>query len=82
MLQRQLGQRIAGLRKPLGMTQVRLAMAVGCSVGFINLVERGVNAPSVARLEDFAKALKVEGAELFIFDPRKRRRMPSRVEKT
>ena len=82
MLQRQLGQRIAGLRKTLGLTQVQLAMAVGCSVEFISLVERGVNASSVARLEDFAKALKVEVGELFIFDPRKRRRMPSRVKKT
>ena len=38
---------------------------------FISLVERGVNAPSVARLEDFARALKVEVVDLFTFTGRK-----------
>ena len=59
MLQKKLGQRIADLRKTRHLTQMQLARAVGCSVEFISLVERGVNAPSVARLEDFARALKV-----------------------
>ena len=71
MLQKKLGQRIADLRKNRRLTQVRFAKAVGCSVEFISLVERGVNAPSVARLEDFAKALKVEVVDLFTFAGRK-----------
>ena len=50
MLQNKLGQRIADLRQTRHLTQVQLAKAVGCSVEFISLVERGVNAPSVARL--------------------------------
>jgi transcriptional regulator with XRE-family HTH domain len=41
---------------------------VGCSVEFVSLVERGVNAPSVAGLADFAKVLKVDVKELFTFD--------------
>ena len=45
---------------------------MGCSVEFISLVERGVNAPSVAGLEKFAKALKVEVKELFNFEEKKR----------
>lgn len=71
MLQRQLGQRIADLRKQRRWTQVQLAKAVGCSVEFISLVERGVNAPSVAGLEKFARALKVKVVDLFTFTARK-----------
>ena len=77
MLQKRLGQRIADLRKNRRLTQVRFAKAVGCSVDFISLVERGVNAPSVARLEDFAKGLKVEVVDLFTFTGRK----PTRIKR-
>ena len=66
MLQEKLGTRIADLRRERKLTQVQLAKAVGCSVEFISLVERGVNAPSVAGLEKFAKVLKVEVVELFM----------------
>jgi transcriptional regulator with XRE-family HTH domain len=72
VLQRKLGQRIASLRKGRKLTQEQLAEAVGCSVEFISLVERGVNAPSVAGLEKFAKILKVEVRELFTFEEKKR----------
>jgi transcriptional regulator with XRE-family HTH domain len=72
VLQRELGQRIASLRKGRKLTQEQLAEAVGCSVEFISLVERGVNAPSVAGLEKFAKILKVEVRELFTFEEKKR----------
>ena len=72
MLQKKLGQRIADLRRAKELTQEQLAEAVDCSVEFISLVERGVNAPSVAGLEKFAKALKVEIRELFTFEGRKR----------
>jgi transcriptional regulator with XRE-family HTH domain len=75
MLQKKLGQRIADLRKARHLTQVQLAKAVGCSVEFISLVEREVNAPSVARLEVFAKALKVGVVDLFTFPGRKRSRI-------
>ena len=75
MLQKRLGQRIADLRKNRRLTQVRFAKAVGCSVKFIGLVEHGVNAPSVARLEDFARALTVRVVDLFTFVGRKPTRM-------
>lgn len=55
MLQRKLGQHIAELRKARYLTQVQLASAVCCSVKFISLL-RGINAPSVSRLEDLARA--------------------------
>ena len=72
MLQRKLGQRIAVLRRVQKLTQEQLAEAVGCSVEFISLVERGVNAPSVAGLEKFAKVLKVEVRDLFTFEEKRR----------
>jgi transcriptional regulator with XRE-family HTH domain len=72
MLQKKLGQRVAELRRARKLTQEQLAEAVGCSVQFISLVERGVNAPSVAGLENFAKVLKVEVRELFTFRANKR----------
>ena len=72
MLQKKLGLRIASIRKARKLTQEQLAELVGCSVEFISLVERGVNAPSVAGLEKFAKILKVEVRELFTFEEKKR----------
>ena len=78
VLQKKLGQRIADLRKDRHLTQVQLAKAVGCSVEFISLVERGVSAPSVARLEDFARAVKVRVVDLFTFASRKPRRAGQR----
>lgn len=71
MLQKRLGQRIAALRKTRGLTQAGLAKLIGCSEDFISLVERGVNAPSVAGLEKFARVLKVEVVDLFTFTARK-----------
>ena len=72
MLQKKLGQRIADLRKTRQLAQTGLVKKIGCSVEFISLVERGVNAPSVARLEKFARVLKVEVADLFTFERKKR----------
>jgi transcriptional regulator with XRE-family HTH domain len=72
VLQRKLGKRIADLRRANKLTQEQLAEAVGCSVQFISLVERGVNAPSVAGLEKFSKVLRVEVKELFTFVEKKR----------
>ena len=71
MLQAKLGRRIAALRKVRKLTQTPLAKKVGCSVEFISLVERGVNAPSVAGLEKFAKALNVDVVGLFTFEAQK-----------
>ena len=67
MLQKKLGRRIANLRKVKKLTQEQFAEAMGCSVEFVSLVERGVNAPSVAGLEKFAKVLRVEVKDLFTF---------------
>ncbi len=68
MLKKKLGRRIALLRRSNSLTQEKFAEAVGCSVEFISLVERGVNAPSVERLEKFAKVLNVKVSRLFTFE--------------
>ena len=49
----------------------KLLPSLGWAAALISLVERGVNAPSVAGLEDFAKALEVEVVDLFTFDRRR-----------
>ncbi len=49
------------------MTQEELAHATGYSVEFISLVERGINAPSVAGCERIAKAFGIEVYVLFDF---------------
>ena len=67
MLQKKLGRRIAELRRSQKLTQEQLSEAVGCSVEFVSLVERGVNAPTVAGLEKFAKVLKVDVRDMFSF---------------
>ena len=75
MLQKKLGQRIADLRKARQWTQAALAKKIGCSVDFIGLVERGVNAPSVAGLEKFARVLRGKVIDLFRFTARKSTRI-------
>jgi transcriptional regulator with XRE-family HTH domain len=63
-----LGRRIAELRRAAKLTQENLAEKTGYSVDFISLVERGVNAPSVEHLPDFAVALGVSLKDLFDFE--------------
>jgi transcriptional regulator with XRE-family HTH domain len=62
-----LGCRLAQLRKARGWTQETFAEKCGYWTEFVSLVERGLNAPSVAGLERVARALKVEVKDLFDF---------------
>jgi transcriptional regulator with XRE-family HTH domain len=59
-LYRLLGKNIAHFRRKANLTQEQLAERTDYSVDFIGLVERGVNAPTVARLADIARVLEVE----------------------
>jgi len=67
VLKKQLGRRIAKLRRAAGLTQAQFAEKNGYSTDFISLVERGINAPSVAGLQRMAKILKVSVKDLFDF---------------
>jgi transcriptional regulator with XRE-family HTH domain len=60
-----LGKQIAYLRHRAGLTQEELAEKTDYSVDFIGLVERGINAPTVERLQDIADILGVEVWQLF-----------------
>jgi len=67
MLRRLFGQRLRHLRKSRNITQERLAEAIGKSVDFISLMERGLSAPSFDTLEVLAQALEVAVKDLFDF---------------
>jgi transcriptional regulator with XRE-family HTH domain len=74
-----LGSRIAQLRRRAGLTQEQLAEKTGYSVDFIGLVERGINAPTVERLQDIADVFGVEVWQLF--KPNARLKRESRKSK-
>jgi len=67
VVEKLLGKRIAELRRAKGLSQEQLAAKSRYSTEFISLVERGMNAPSVAGLTRIAKALRVEIKYLFDF---------------
>ncbi len=64
-LYRLLGRNIAHYRRKAGLNQEELAEKTDYSVDFISLVERGINAPTLARLEDIADVIGVEVWKLF-----------------
>lgn len=70
MIEKELGKRVAEMRKAKGLSQEELAERSGYSSEFISLVERGVNAPAVAGLERIARALDVDIKDLFNFGKR------------
>jgi transcriptional regulator with XRE-family HTH domain len=63
-----LGRNIAHFRREAKLTQEELAEKTEYSVDFISLVERGINAPTVARLQDIADVIGVEVWQLFYPD--------------
>jgi transcriptional regulator with XRE-family HTH domain len=67
VVEKQLGKRVAQLRRAMGLSQEQLAAKARYSTEFVSLVERGMNAPSVAGLARIAKALRVEIKDLFDF---------------
>ena len=67
MLKKQLGKRIAFLRRKAKLTQAQFAEKTGYSIEFVSLVERGINAPSVEGCGRIAKTLKVSVKDLFDF---------------
>lgn len=68
-LYRLLGRQFAHYRLKAGLTQEQLAEKTDYSKDFISLVERGVNAPTLARLQVVAKVVGVEVWQLFHYVP-------------
>jgi len=69
-LRKKFGQRLREIRLSRQMSQERFAEAIGISVDFLSLVERGRNAPSFETLDRIGKRLKMSVADLFTFDSR------------
>lgn len=77
---KELGQRIADLRKDAGLTQAQLAEKVGVSQQIIASYENGRRNFPVARLLELAEALGVQAGELLTGTPETKRRRKSRLD--
>jgi transcriptional regulator with XRE-family HTH domain len=72
------GIRLREIRLSCELTQEQLAEKANISLNFLNLIERGLRAPSFDKLERLAKVLKVDVSELFIFPPAPAKRVANR----
>jgi len=68
VIKKQLGKRIAFLRRKAGFTQEKFAEMTDYSVEFVSFVERGINSPSIEGCDRIAAALKIPIRYLFVFD--------------
>lgn len=59
------GDRLKMLRKERKMTQEDLAFKVGVDRSYMGFVERGEKNPTLKRIVDISKALKISLSELF-----------------
>jgi transcriptional regulator with XRE-family HTH domain len=63
------GARVTEARKARGLSQVRLAKAIGVTTGAVQAYEHGRTRITVERLEALADALHCEPADLLPRDP-------------
>jgi DNA-binding XRE family transcriptional regulator len=61
------GQKLRQLRRNKHISQEQLAEALGLTVEFVSLMERGINAPSFETLEKLATVLNLPVKDLFDF---------------
>jgi transcriptional regulator with XRE-family HTH domain len=64
-IRRIFGQKIQRLRLDRGISQERLAHAVGVHRTYMGFVERGERNPTLSKIEKIAKALGVSMRDLF-----------------
>lgn len=62
---KQLGQRIAEIRKSKGVTQEKLADMVDVHRTYIGFIEQGKRNPSIGNINKVAKALHVSLVDIF-----------------
>lgn len=82
---RQVGARVARLRRTKGWKQKELAGRIGCSLQQVSKMERGCYAPRASIVVRLAEALGVtadylltgKGPRRFVLDPRLRERLPA-----
>ncbi len=63
--QKELGKRIAIVRKKKGLTQEQLAETIDVHRTYIGFIEQGVRNPSISNIYKIANALNVSLRELF-----------------
>ena len=63
--QKELGKRIAAVRKKKGFTQEQLAEIIDVHRTYIGFIEQGVRNPTIGNVRKIAEALKVSLRELF-----------------
>jgi transcriptional regulator with XRE-family HTH domain len=61
---RRLGERVRGFRRARGLTQEALAGALGLSVAYVSLIERGGRNPPFTTVVAIARALGVDPREM------------------
>jgi transcriptional regulator with XRE-family HTH domain len=66
-LRNQFGKRLRKIRRNKDLTQEQLAEAIGVTMEFISLMERGQNGPSFDTLQRLAEILEVKVEEFFQF---------------
>jgi len=69
----QLGLRIKELRKKAELTQAKLAELVSIDAKHQSCIENGKNFPSADLLDKYAKAFKIDSAELLLISHNKKR---------
>lgn len=62
----QFGRRVKTLRHAQGITQEKLAEAIGVDRSYMGFVERGERNPTLDKVAKIARALKVPIFELFV----------------
>lgn len=75
-----LGKRVAELRRERGISQALLSELINVAPETISRLERGVNIPSIATLEDIAESLKVSLKDFFDFKVPLKKQSPSERE--
>lgn len=61
------GERVRKLRKEKGMSQEQLADAAGIERSYMGTIERGERNPTLLKVHNIAKALKVSAGQLLPF---------------
>jgi transcriptional regulator with XRE-family HTH domain len=80
LVRKEIGSRVQVNRKKNGLTQAQLAEKIEVSVETVSRLERGVAMPSVERLYDIAKALRVRIDEIFAPNYRRTRESQPSIE--
>ncbi|MFP4520731.1 MAG: helix-turn-helix domain-containing protein [Fibrobacterota bacterium] len=66
-IKKEFGERLRGVRKSMGVSQIDLASKVGINYQHIGMIESGKGNPTLETIYSIAEGLKIPICELFIF---------------